>query len=57
VATYLKNQVYQACSKYKQAGREFIKNRISIDERPHAVDDKNRKVIGNRHDYWQWAHW
>jgi IS30 family transposase len=36
------DKAYQSRSKDKQAGRGFIKNRISIDERPHIVDDKSR---------------
>jgi IS30 family transposase len=37
-----KGKVYQSRSKNKQAGRGFIKNRVSIDERPSIVEDKNR---------------
>ncbi|WP_297824025.1 hypothetical protein [uncultured Paraglaciecola sp.] len=37
-----KGKAYQSRSKDKQAGRGFIKNRISIDERPPVVDDKSR---------------
>jgi IS30 family transposase len=37
-----KGKAYQSRSKDKQAGRGFIKNLISIDERPHVVDDKSR---------------
>ena len=51
-----KGKVYQTRSKDKQAGRGFIKNRISIDERPPVVDDKSRigdweidLVIGKGH--------
>jgi len=51
-----KGIAYQSRSKDKQAGRGFIKNRISIDERPHVVDDKSRMgdweidlVIGKGH--------
>jgi IS30 family transposase len=51
-----KGKVYQSRSKDKQAGRGFIKNRISIDKRPHIVDDKCRigdweidLVIGKGH--------
>jgi IS30 family transposase len=51
-----KGKAYQSRSKDKQAGRGFIKNRISIDERPHVVDDKSRigdweidLVIGKGH--------
>ena len=51
-----KGKVYQSRSKDKQAGRGFIKNRISIDERPQIVDDKTRigdweidLVIGKGH--------
>jgi IS30 family transposase len=51
-----KGKAYQSRSKEKQAGRGFIKNRISIDERPHVVDDKSRMgdweidlVIGKGH--------
>lgn len=51
-----KGKAYQSRSKSKQAGRGFIKNRISIDERPAIVDDKSRigdweidLVIGKGH--------
>lgn len=51
-----KGKAYQSRSKNKQAGRGFIKNRVSIDERPHVVDDKSRVgdweidlVIGKGH--------
>jgi IS30 family transposase len=51
-----KGKAYQSRSKDKQAGRGFIKNRISIDERPDVVDDKSRVgdweidlVIGKGH--------
>ena len=51
-----KGKAYQSRSKDKQAGRGFIKNRISIDKRPHIVDDKCRigdweidLVIGKGH--------
>lgn len=51
-----KGKAYQSRSKNKQAGRGFIKNRISIDERPAIVEDKNRVgdweidlVIGKGH--------
>ena len=51
-----KGKAYQSRSKDKQAGRGFIKSRISIDERPHVVDDKSRMgdweidlVIGKGH--------
>jgi IS30 family transposase len=51
-----RGKAYQSRSKDKQAGRGFIKNRISIDERPHVVDDKSRVgdweidlVIGKGH--------
>ncbi len=51
-----KSGVYQTLSKDKQAGRGFIKNRVSIDERPKIVDDKSRTgdweidlVIGKGH--------
>ena len=51
-----KGQAYQSRSKDKQAGRGFIKNRISIDKRPDVVDDKSRVgdweidlVIGKGH--------
>lgn len=51
-----KGKVYQSRSKDKQAGRGFIKNRVSIDERPQVVDDKSRigdweidLVIGKGH--------
>tara|TARA_B100001146_G_C16117624_1_gene406498 strand:+ start:62 stop:1069 length:1008 start_codon:yes stop_codon:yes gene_type:complete len=47
---------YQSRSKEKQAGRGFIKDRISIDERPQVVDEKGRigdweidLVIGKGH--------
>lgn len=51
-----RGKAYQSRSKNKQAGRGFIKNRISIDERPQVVDDKSRigdweidLVIGKGH--------
>jgi IS30 family transposase len=51
-----KGKAYQSRSKDKQAGRGFIKNRISIDERPEVVDDRSRigdweidLVIGKGH--------
>ena len=51
-----KGKAYQSRSKDKQAGRGFIKNRISIDERPPIVDEKSRigdweidLVIGKGH--------
>ncbi|PKG37982.1 IS30 family transposase [Psychromonas sp. Urea-02u-13] len=51
-----KGKAYQSRSKDKQAGRGFIRNRVSIDERPAVVDDKNRigdweidLVIGKGH--------
>ena len=51
-----KGKAYQKRNKDKQAGRGFIKNRISIDERPQVVDDKSRigdweidLVIGKGH--------
>jgi IS30 family transposase len=51
-----KGKRYQSRSKEKQAGRGFIKNRVSIDERPQVVDDKSRigdweidLVIGKGH--------
>jgi IS30 family transposase len=51
-----KGKKYQSRSKDKQAGRGFIKNRVSIDERPQIVDDKSRVgdweidlVIGKGH--------
>jgi len=51
-----KGKAYQPRSKDKQAGRGFIRNRVSIDERPIAVDDRNRigdweidLVIGKGH--------
>jgi IS30 family transposase len=51
-----KVRVYQSRSKDKQAGRGFINSRISIDKRPHIVDDKCRigdweidLVIGKGH--------
>jgi IS30 family transposase len=33
---------YQSPHKNKQSGRGFIKNRVSIDERPQVVDDRSR---------------
>jgi IS30 family transposase len=51
-----RSTAYQSRSKDKQAGRGFIKSRISIDERPDVVDDKCRVgdweidlVIGKGH--------
>ena len=51
-----KGKAYQPCNKDKQAGRGFIKNRVSIDERPHIVDTRSRigdweidLVIGKGH--------
>jgi len=51
-----RGKAYQSRSKDKQAGRGFIKSRISIDERPDVVDDKSRVgdweidlVIGKGH--------
>lgn len=51
-----KGKKYQSRHKDKQAGRGFIKNRVSIDERPQVVDDKSRigdweidLVIGKGH--------
>ena len=51
-----KGKAYQSRSKDKQAGRGFIKNRVSIDDRPAVVDSKNRigdweidLVIGKGH--------
>jgi IS30 family transposase len=51
-----KGKAYQVRSKDKLAGRGYIKNRISIDERPQIVDDKARigdweidLVIGKGH--------
>jgi IS30 family transposase len=51
-----KGKAYQSRSKDKQAGRGFIKNRTSIDERPQVVEDKSRigdweidLVIGKGH--------
>jgi len=51
-----KGKAYQSRSKNKQAGRGFIKNRVSIDERPAIVNDKIRVgdweidlVIGKGH--------
>jgi len=51
-----KGKAYQSRSKNKQAGRGFIKNRISIDERPVIVEEKSRVgdweidlVIGKGH--------
>jgi len=41
-----KSKAYPSRSKDKQLGRGGIKSRISIDERPHVVDDKSRTVIG-----------
>jgi len=50
-----KGKAYQPRSKDKQAGRGFIRNRVSIDERP-VIEDKNRigdweidLVIGKGH--------
>jgi len=49
-------KAYQPRNKGKQAGRGFIKNRVSIDERPSVVEDKSRigdweidLVIGKGH--------
>ena len=51
-----KGKAYQSRNKNKQAGRGFIKNRVSIDERPSVVEDKSRigdweidLVIGKGH--------
>ena len=51
-----KGKAYQSRSKDKQAGRGFIKNRVSIDERPTVIDNKSRigdweidLVIGKGH--------
>lgn len=51
-----KGKAYQSRSKDKQVGRGFIKNRVSIDERPPVVENKNRigdweidLVIGKGH--------
>ncbi|MFT5708784.1 MAG: IS30 family transposase [Oceanospirillaceae bacterium] len=51
-----KGKVYQSRSKDKQAGRGYIKKRVSVDERPQVVDDKSRigdweidLVIGKGH--------
>jgi len=51
-----RGKAYQSRSKEKQAGRGYIKNRISIDERPQIVDEKGRVgdweidlVIGKGH--------
>jgi IS30 family transposase len=51
-----KDKAYQSPSKDKQAGRGFIKNRISIDERPQVVNNKSIRgdwdialVIGKGH--------
>jgi IS30 family transposase len=51
-----KGKAYQSRSKDKQAGRGFIKNRVSIDERPPLVEDRSRigdweidLVIGKGH--------
>ncbi len=51
-----KGKAYQSRSKEKLAGRGYIKNRVSIDERPQVVDDKSRigdweidLVIGKGH--------
>lgn len=51
-----RGKAYQSRSKDKQAGRGFIKNRVSIDERPQVVEDKTRVgdweidlVIGKGH--------
>jgi IS30 family transposase len=46
-----KGKAYQSCSKHKEAGRGFIKSRISNDDRPHVVDDKSRM------GYWQRPQW
>jgi IS30 family transposase len=37
-----KGKAYQSRSKDKQAGRGYIKNRVSIDERPSIVEEKSR---------------
>ncbi len=37
-----KAKLYQSGRKAKQAGRGFIRNRVSIDQRPQVVEDKNR---------------
>jgi IS30 family transposase len=47
----MKGKAYQSRSKNKEAGRGFIKNRISIDVRPHVVDD--RSIMGD----WQRSQW
>jgi len=51
-----KGKKYQSRNKDKQAGRGYIKNRVSIDERPQVVDEKSRigdweidLVIGKGH--------
>ena len=51
-----KGKAYQTRNKDKQAGRGFIKNRVSIDERPSIVDTRSRVgdweidlVIGKGH--------
>jgi len=51
-----KGKAYQSRSKDKQAGRGYIKNRVSIDERPSIVEEKSRigdweidLVIGKGH--------
>jgi len=51
-----RGKAYQSRSKDKQAGRGFIKNRVSIDERPQVVEDRSRVgdweidlVIGKGH--------
>ena len=51
-----KGKPYQSRNKDKQAGRGFIKNRVSIDERPSIVDTRSRVgdweidlVIGKGH--------
>jgi IS30 family transposase len=51
-----KGKDYPSRSKNKEAGRGFINSRISIDERPHVVNDKSRTgdweidlVIGKGH--------
>lgn len=41
-----KGKAYTPRNKDKQAGRGFIKNRVSIDERLSTVDEKTRIVIG-----------
>jgi IS30 family transposase len=53
---YVGCEACQSSSQHKEAGRGGIKSLISIDERPHVVDDKSRmgdweidRVIGKGH--------